>query len=166
MKRISLSLTILLLISLTGSLSCHGKMEAPSQFLQSFSLAKTIERMNVQELRFMNFDVGQTQSVGPPTSLRRESDSLFTIVESKIENFDDSAILSQLRDNVSQEISNAGLKVTGDGSTAGGIGRSFNIEYESSEFKGAIDVIGVRTAKDQYRLWCLVREIDFGKKRL
>ena len=159
MKRASFSFTILLLVSLTGSLSCGSKMQYPSKFLTTFSLAKTIEGMNLHELGLMYADTASTTSIGPPIYHRQEKDSLFTIENSRIDTFDEARFLSELREKLSQQIGDAGLKVMGGGTSGGG---TFDIEYQSAQFRGAIDLIGIRTAKDKYRVWCVVREFDYG----
>ena len=162
MKRASFTVTILLLISLTGSLSCSRQMQYPSKFLMTFSLPKTIEGLNLHELGLMDSDGTSTTSIGPPVYHRRETDSFFTIDSSRIDTFDDARFLSQLRDKLEQQIRDAGLKVMGGGNSSGG---TFDIEYQSAQFKGALDLIGVRTAKDKYRVWCVVREFDYGPPR-
>ena len=159
MKKLTLSFTILLIISLICSVSCRSKMESPSPFLKSFSLAGTVKRMNVAEVDILSGGSSGATSAGAPTSRRSEYDDLFNIVESKIENFDESDFLSKLNLQLGNEISNAGLKITGGGSGSD----SFHIEYESSQFKGGIDVIGIRAEKDKYRVWCVVRELAFGE---
>ena len=161
MNKLSLSFTILLIISLICSVSCRSQMESPSSFLKSFSLAETVKRMNVAEVGILSGGLSGTTSAGTPTSRRNEYDDLFNIVESKIENFDESDFLAKLNQQLGNEISNAGLKITGSGSGAD----SFHIEYGSSQFKGGIDVIGIRAEKDKYRVWCVVRELAFGEKK-
>lgn len=160
MKKLTLSFTILLIISLICSVSCRSRMESPSRFLKSFSLVETVKRMNVAEVGLLSAgSSGGAASAGAPTSRRKEYDELFNIVESKIENFDESDFLAKLNQQLGNEISNAGLNITGRGSG----GDSFHIDYESSQFKGGIDVIGIRAEKDQYRVWCVVRELAFGE---
>ena len=161
MKKLTLSFTILLIISLICSVSCRSQMESPSPFLKSFSLAETVKRMNVAEVGILSEGSLATASAGAPTSRRNEYDDLFTIVESKIENFDERYFLLKLNQQLGNEISNAGLKITGGGTG----GDSFHIEYESSQFKGGIDVIGIRAEKDKYRVWCVVRELAFGEQK-
>jgi len=159
MKRASFSVTILLLISLSGSHSCGSKMTYPSKFLLGFSLAKTVEGMNLKELGIEYASGSVTTSMGQPIYHRQEKDSVFTIKDSKIDTFDEGRFLSQLRENLSQQINDAGLKIMGGGSGSGG---TFDIEYQSAQFKGALDLIGIRTAKDKFRVWCVVREFDYG----
>ena len=134
-------------------------MESPSPFLKSFSLAGTVKRMNITEVGILSGGSSGGTSASAPTSWRKEYDDLFTIVESKIENFDESDFLAKLNLQLGNEISNAGLKITGRGTG----GDSFHIEYESSQFKGGVDVIGIRAEKDKYRVWCVVRELAFGE---
>jgi len=136
-------------------------MDSPSPFLKSFSLAETVKRMNVAEVGDISGGSSGGVSANAPTSRRNEYDDLFTIVESKIENFDERDFLSKLNQQLGNEISNAGLKITGSGTG----GDSFYIDYESSQFKGGIDVIGIRAAKDKYRVWCVVRELAFGEQQ-
>lgn len=162
MKQASFSFTILLLILLTGSLSCASKMQYPSEFLLTFSLDKTVEGMDLHELGLNHSDTASTTSIGPPIYHRQEKDSLFTIDNAKLDTFDDARFLSQLREKLSQQIVNAGLKVRGGGNSSLG---TFDIEYESAQFRGAIDLIGIRTARDKYRVWCVVREFDLGPPR-
>ena len=159
MKTLTLSFTILLSISLICSVSCRSQMKSPSPFLESFSLAETVKRMNVAEVGILSGGSSGGTSAGAPTSRRKEYDDLFNIVESKIENFDESDFLSKLNLQLGNEISNAGLKITGSGTG----GDSFHIDYEGSQFKGGIDVIGIRTEKDKYRVWCVVRELAYGE---
>jgi hypothetical protein len=159
MKKDSFSFTILLIISLTCSVSCHSNMESPSPFLRNFSLVETVRRMNFADFGTMSAGLSGGSSAGAPTSRRNESDYLFTIVESKIENFDERDFLLKLKQQVSNEVSNAGLRVTG----GGGSGDTFHIEYESTQFKGGIDIIGIRAEKDKYRVWCVVRELASGE---
>ena len=159
MKKLTLTFTILLIISLICSVSCRSRMESPSPFLKSFSLAETVKRMNVAEVGILSADSSATASAGAPTSRRKEYDDLFTIVESKIENFDERYFLLKLNQQLGNEISNSGLRITGSGTG----GDSFHIDYESSQFKGVIDVIGIRAEKDKYRVWCVVRELAFGE---
>lgn len=165
MKRASVSVTILLLISLSGSLSCGSKMETPSHFLRSFSLARIVNQMNLQDIGLMSADVSGTAALGPPTSQRRENDILLTIAGSKIEQFDEEQFLIKLSNQIVNELGQASLKVTSGGGGSGGVGHTLNLEYEGAEFKGGIDIIGIRAAKDRYRLWCVVREFDYGPRR-
>jgi len=162
MKKLSYFFTILLLISLTGSLSCNRKVQYPSKFLLNFSLDKTVAAMDLHELGLMYADVSSTMSIGPPIYHRQEKDSYFTIDNSRIDTFDDARFLSQLREKLSRQIEAAGLKVTGGGTSSAG---TFDIEYQSAQFKGNLDLIGIRTARDKYRVWCVVRELDFGTPR-
>jgi hypothetical protein len=115
--------------------------------------------MNLAEVDIMSVGMTRGTSAGVPASQRQENDDLFTIVESKTDNFDAQHFLLKLQQQLIQEVSNSGLKTSG----GGGGGDTFHIEYESAEFKGGIDVIGIRAEKDKYRVWCVVRELDFGK---
>ena len=89
MKKDSFSFTSLLIISLTCSVSCQSNMKSPSPFLRNFSLIETVRRMNLADFGSMSAGVSEVSSAGAPTSRRNENDYLFTIVESKIENFDE-----------------------------------------------------------------------------
>lgn len=167
MKSQSFSFTILLIISLISSVSCDSKVNSPSPFLRNFSLVETVRRMNLAEVGIVSPGPSERSSTAGPTSQRQENDALFTIVESKTENFDEERFLLKLHQQLTEEVSNSGLRIT----SAGGGAYTFHIEYspefkgKSVQFRGSVDVIGIRAEKDKYRVWCLVREFDFREMR-
>jgi hypothetical protein len=67
-----------------------------------------------------------------------------------------------LEEKVKQEAADSGLKVYG----GGGGENSFHLNYNNAKQNGGIEVIGERTERNKYRLWCIITElasIESGK---
>jgi hypothetical protein len=133
------------------SVSCT-KTHSRSQFLNNFSLGETIKRINVEATDVSSLS---TATGGNPSSHRREFDVEITIKGAKTESFDEQGFLGKLKELIVQEAGDSGSTVSG----VGGGGDTFHVDYQNEKHRGGIDVIGVRTEKNKYRVWCVIREL-------
>ena len=154
MKNHSLSLITFVCMSILCFVSC-SKINSPSQFVNSFSLGETIKRMNVEEIDVSSVSDTQTASAGNPSSHRRDFDVTMAIKEQKTESFDERGFLAKLEARIVQEAQDSGVRVSGGGKGDD----TFHINYQNKEHQGGIEVVGVRTEKNKYRVWCVIREL-------
>ena len=154
MKNHSLNLMAFTCIFVLSSLSC-AQIHSPSQFLNGFSLGETIERMNVEEIDVSSVSYSQTATAGNPSSHRRDFDVAITIKEEKTESFDERDFLTRLKGRIVQEAHDSGITVSGNGEG----NNTFHVDYKNKKHHGGIEVIGVRTDKNNYRVWCVIREL-------
>jgi hypothetical protein len=136
------------------SISC-SKIHPPSNFLNSFSLGETIKRMNVEGIDLSSAAMSSSASAGDPSPHRRDFNLQMTIKDSMADSFDERAFLAKLQEKITQEAQDSGVQVAGGGSS----NDSFDINYHNGKHEGGIDVIGVRTEKNQYKVWCIIREL-------
>ena len=154
-------LIIFMSILILCSISC-SKIHSPSRFLNSFSLSETIKRMNLQEINLSSDSMSSTASAGDPSPYRQAFNLEIIIKEEKADGFDERGFLAKLEEKIKQEALDSGVKVYGGGHG----GDSFHINYHNGKHDGGIEVIGVRTEKNKYRMWCIIRELaldDGGK---
>lgn len=111
--------------------------------------------MKVQGIGRPSGSTSSTASAGDPSPYRHEFELVIIIPESMVDRFDEGAFLAKLKEQIKQEATDSDVKVDGGGSG----GDSFHIDYHSGKHNGGIEVIGVRTAKDKYRVWCIIREL-------
>jgi hypothetical protein len=154
MKNHSLRLITFVCMFILCFVSC-SKINSPSQFVNSFSLGETIKRMNVEEIDVSSASYTQTASAGNPSSHRRDFDVTMAIKEPKTESFDEQGFLAKLKARIVQEAKDSGVRVSGEGQG----GDTFHVEYQNKNYHGGIEVIGVRTEKNKYRVWCVIREL-------
>jgi len=154
MKNHSLRLITFVCMFILCSVSC-AKIHSPSQFLNSFSLGETIERMNVEEIDVSSASHFQTATAGNPSPHRRDFDVAIAIKEQKTESFDERGFLVKLKERIVQEARDSGVRIYGGGEG----GDTFYVNYENGKHQGGIEVIGVRTEKNKYRVWCVIREL-------
>lgn len=139
---------------ITCSISC-SKIHPPSNFLNGFSPAETIKRMNVEGIDLSSAAGSSEASAGDPSPHRREFNLEMTIKESMADSFDERAFLTKLQEKITQEAKDSGVNVAGGGNS----NDSFDIHYHNGKDDGGIDVIGVRTEKNKYKVWCIIREL-------
>ena len=53
------------------------------------------------------------------------------------------------------EARESGVTVSGNGDA----GDNFYVDYQNEKHQGGIEVIGIRTEKNKYRVWCVIREV-------
>ncbi|HYP28826.1 MAG TPA: hypothetical protein VE262_19090 [Blastocatellia bacterium] len=159
MKIYSFRLIIFVTVSIPCYVAC-SRINSPSNFLSSFSLIETIKRMNVQGTEVTPGST--TASVGDLSPFRHDFDLEVIIEESMADRFDEDGFLSRLKEEITREVNNSCVKVNGSGSG----NNNFNIDYHTGKHHGWVEVIGARTEKNKYRVWCIIREIvpdDAGK---
>lgn len=154
MKNHSVKWIVYITLLIPCSMSC-SKIHQPSNFLNGFSLGETIKRMNVEGIDLSSAAGSSEASAGDPSPHRREFKLDMTIKESMADSFDERAFLTKLQKNITQEVENSGANVAGGGTTDD----SFDIHYHNGKDDGGIDVIGVRTEKNKYKVWCIIREL-------
>jgi len=111
--------------------------------------------MNVEEIDVSSVSYSQTATAGNPSSHRRDFDIEIAIKEQKTESFNEKAFLVKLKERIVQEANNSGVTISGNGEG----NDTFHIDYQNKKHQGGIEVIGVRTEKNKYRLWCIIREL-------
>jgi hypothetical protein len=153
MTRYCLSLVVLGVV-LTGCLTSCSKIHPSSNFMGRFSLDEAIKEIHTPYLKPSSGSGVSGASAGEPSPHRREFNKVFDIEESKPGIFDERAFLDKLREKIYQKARDAGVKVNSSGIS----GDSFNFDYHDEGHYGGVDVIGVRTAKDKYKVWCVIRE--------
>lgn len=159
MKNHLFRLIIFVTVLTPCSISC-SKINSPSNFLNSFSLGETIKRLNVQGIDLSTGSVSSSASAGDPSPYRHEFDQEIIIQQPMVDRFDEIAFLAKLQEEITQEAADSGVKVNGGGTlTSDQGGNSFHINYHSGKHYGGIEVIGVRTEKNKYRVWCIIREL-------
>lgn len=142
-------------------ISC-SRINPPSNFLNTFSPGETIKRMNQQGITPSSSSMSSTASAGEPSPHRHDFHLKMIIKESMAGSFDERDFLAKLNEKITQEVVDSGAKVLG-----GGNGNDcFHIDYGQGKQNGGIEVIGVRTEKNKYEVWCIIRELavnDGGK---
>lgn len=154
MKNYAFRSIVAITLLIPCSISC-SKIHPPSNFLNSFSPGETIKRMNVEGIDFSSSTGSSSASAGDPSPHRREFALAMKIKESIAESFDEKAFLTQLQEKITKEAEDAGIDIAGGGNS----NDSFYIHYHNGKDDGGIDVIGVRTEKNRYRVWCIIREL-------
>lgn len=154
MKNHSLRLITFVCMFILCSVSC-ARIDSPSKFLNSFSLGETIKRMNVEEIDVSSVSYSQTATAGSPSSHRRDFDVAIAIKEQKTEGFDERGFLAKLKERIVQEAHDSGVTIYGNGEG----NDTFHVDYKNKKHRGGIEVIGVRTEKNKYRVWCVIREL-------
>src|SRR5205085_8711166 len=135
-------------------LSC-SKMNPPSRFLNNFSLGETIKQMNLQGIELPSGETTKTASAGDPSPYRNVFHLSMIIPDSMAGKFDERDFLAKLEEKIRREVVDTGSKISGGGGSEG----NFHIEYENGKQKGGIEVIGVRSERTGYELWCIIREL-------
>lgn len=137
-------------------MSC-SRIISPSNFLERFSFDDTIKELNGSGLRLSISGSGTTQaSAGDPSPHRREVISEYEINETVGESFDERTFLDRLSEAIQQQARNSGAKINGSGKIGG---ETFYINYKNGSHVGGVDVIGIRTGKNKYKMWCVIREL-------
>ena len=108
-----------------------------------------------KEIDVSSVSYSQTATAGNPSSHRRDFDVAITIKEEKTESFDERDFLTRLKGRIVQEAHDSGITVSGNGEG----NNTFHVDYQNKKHHGGIEVIGVRTDKTNYRLWCVIREL-------
>jgi len=93
-------------------------------------------------------------SFGEITERRRDFILVYLLDEQNTEDFDEATFLDNLRVQIAQKISDAGLRTNLSRSYKD----SFDFTYSEDESKGSIDVIGAKIEGNRYKLWCVMRE--------
>jgi hypothetical protein len=115
--------------------------------------------MNVQEIEPSSGEASSTMSSGDSIPHRHAFTEELIIKGSMPDKFDERGFLTKLQEKITQNAVDSKLKVYGGGSSGDG----FHMNYYNADREGGIDVIGVRTEKNKYKVWCIVRELAVNR---
>ena len=134
--------------------ACKHSEKPETAFFQDFNLGATVEQMKTVQLQPKTGGGGATSTIGETTERRRSFDLEYLLDERNGETFNEVVFLNQLKSKIASQISNAGIRANGAGSS----NDSFYFNYLTDENRGSIEVIGARVDGNKYKLWCVVRE--------
>lgn len=134
--------------------SCQHQEKPESALFRDFNLGATVQQMNVAQLQPKTGGNSVSTWFGEITERRRDFILVYLLDEQNTEGFDEATFLDNLRVQIAQKISDAGLRTN--------LSRSykdcFDFTYSKDESKGSIDVIGAKVEGNKYKLWCVMRE--------
>ncbi len=134
--------------------ACQHPEKPETAFFQNFNFGATIEQMNVVQLQSKTGMGVATTSIEETTERRRGFTLEYILDEGNSGRFDEAVFLNQLKCEIAEQISNAGIRTNGAGSN----NDSFYFNYSTDENRGSVEVIGARVEGSKYKLWCVVRE--------
>lgn len=134
--------------------ACKHSEKPETAFFQNFNLGATVQQMKAVQLRPKTGGSGATTAIGETTERRRNFELEYVLDEGNSEQFDESVFLNELKSEVAEQISNAGVRANGTGSSNEG----FYFNYSTEENRGSVEVIGARVEGNKYKLWCVMRE--------
>lgn len=134
--------------------ACQHSEKPETAFFQNFNLGATVQQMKAVQLQPKTGGGGVTTAIGETTENRRNFELEYLLNEGNSERFDESVFLNELKSEVAEQISDAGVRANGTGSSNDG----FYFNYSTHENRGSVEIIGARVEGNKYKLWCVVRE--------
>ena len=134
--------------------ACQPSEKTETTFFRDFNLGATVEQMNVAQLQPKTGGGGATTAIGETTERRRNFELEYLLEARNGEPFDEAVFLNELKFEIAEQISDAGVRANGSGSNNDG----FYFNYSTDENKGSVEVIGARVEGNKYKLWSVVRE--------
>jgi hypothetical protein len=134
--------------------ACQASVKTETAFFRDFNLGATVEQMKVAQLRPTLGSSSGGTAFGETTEREHVFNLEYLLDRQNGAPFDEAIFLNRLQYEIAGQISKAGARANGSGSS----GDIFYFNYSAGENRGSIDVIGARVEGNKYKLWCVVRE--------
>ncbi|CAN5867459.1 hypothetical protein BH20ACI4_BH20ACI4_31480 [soil metagenome] len=134
--------------------ACQNSENPETAVFRDFNLGATVEQMNVAQLQPKTGGNSEPTIINFQPERRRIFELEYQLVEQSNEPFNDTVFLNELKNQIAEQISDAGIR----GNFAIRVGDSLYIDYLTKENRGSFEVIGARVEGNKYKLWCIVRE--------
>ena len=134
--------------------ACQNSEKPETAVFRDFNLGVTVEQMNVAQLQPKTGGNSVSTGIGKTPERRRSFELKYLIDEQSSEPFNEALFLEQLKTQIAEQISDAGVRAN----LAVSSGDSFYLNYSTKENRGSFEVIGARVEGNKYKLWCIVRE--------
>ena len=134
--------------------ACQNSEKPETTVFRDFNLGATVEQMNVAQLQPKTGGNSVSTAIGETTERRRSFELEYLLNEQSSEPFNEALFLDELKTQIAEQISDAGVWANVAVSTQD----SFYFNYSTKENRGSFEVIGARVEGNKYKLWCIVRE--------
>ncbi len=135
-------------------LACQHSEKPETVVFRDFNLGAAVEQMNVAQLKPITGGNSEPIVINFQPERRRIYELEYLLDEQNSELFDEAFFLEELKNQIAEQISDAGVRMN----LAVRVGGYFYINHSTKENKGSFEVIGARVEGNKYKLWCIVRE--------
>ncbi|HLM62087.1 MAG TPA: hypothetical protein VK308_14875, partial [Pyrinomonadaceae bacterium] len=128
--------------------ACQSSEKPETAVFRDFNLGAAVEQMNVAQLQPMTHRNNLPTTINFKSERLRSFEVKYLIDEQSSEPFDEISFLNELKTQITEQISEAGVR-----NFAVRVGDVIYINYLTKENRGSFEVIGARVEGNKYKLW-------------